>query len=111
MSTHLFTLAIAVALVLAQAVPAMAQETQGKRVLQGGNTLTVAPRVVAPKGNPGGVVAPVTTALPLTSGECRGLGGTVETVNAVCNASGQSACKTVDHHGVVRVMCIDEKKN
>lgn len=51
-----------------------------------------------------------TTVAPLTSGECVGLGGKIEDT-ANCSAAGQKACKTVDHHGVVRVACIDEVKN
>lgn len=51
------------------------------------------------------------TVAPLTAGECEGLGGKVETANQLCNAKGQSACKTVDKNGVVRVACIDGVKN
>lgn len=46
-------------------------------------------------------------AAPLTSQECKGLGGT-ENFSFKCAASLQKACTTVDEHGVVRVACIDE---
>jgi hypothetical protein len=43
----------------------------------------------------------------LTSGECTALGGKIDD-NANCTGKG---CYTVDQHGVMRVACIDEKKN
>lgn len=74
------------------------------------------PGVTAPKGN---VVAPLksapktnttkapigTTLAPLTSGECKGLGGTVKT-NFTCKSG--SGCYTVDPHGVIRMACINK---
>lgn len=48
-----------------------------------------------------------TTVAPLTSQECKGLGGSVLHTNQ-CSAKGQQACATVDKHGVVRVACINK---
>lgn len=48
-----------------------------------------------------------TTVAPLTSQECKGLGGSVISTNS-CLAKGHEACSTVDKHGVIRVACIDK---
>ena len=47
---------------------------------------------------------------PLTSQECKGLGGTEISTNK-CGALDQKTCATVDKHGVIRVACIDEVAN
>lgn len=54
-------------------------------------------------------MAPATVAVPLTSAECRGLGGTVHTT-IKCGQRNQKACSTVDYDGVIRTACIDEVK-
>lgn len=81
----------------------MAAEQKALQTLKSTKSLNAAPPVV--------VAPPRPSSVPLTSGECTGLGGHVEERNQTCNAKGQKACKTVDHHGVVRVACIDEVKN
>ncbi len=45
---------------------------------------------------------------PLTEGECRGLGGTVNTTNA-CDTG--LVCETADKNGTMHRMCIDKNKN
>lgn len=80
---------------------ATAAETKALNANRGAKNLTVAPPIKT---------APTVKGIPLTSGECTGLGGKIEST-AVCQAQGQKACKTVDHDGVVRVACIDEVKN
>ena len=47
--------------------------------------------------------------LPLTEGECRGLGGNVVTANGC--GSPAKACETADKNGVLHRACIDDKKN
>jgi hypothetical protein len=56
---------------------------------------------------PGGTTAAPTRskAIPLTEGECTGLGGTVETALQVVCATGKK-CKTVDSNGVIHGACI-----
>jgi hypothetical protein len=59
---------------------------------------------------PGTASQPTTTiTTPLTSQECKGLGGQVSWT-AGCSNKGQGACITVDKHGVVRTACINETK-
>ena len=79
-----------------------AAETKALNANRAAKSLTVAPPIRT---------APTVGGVPLTSGECTGLGGKIEEANRVCNAAGQKACKTVDRDGVVRVACIDEVKN
>lgn len=46
--------------------------------------------------------------VPLTEGECRGLGGSVVTANGC--GSPPLACETADKNGVLRRACIDNVK-
>ena len=48
--------------------------------------------------------------LPLTAGECRGLGGNVITVDPVKSCTSGEACETADKNGVLRRACIDNVK-
>lgn len=54
----------------------------------------------------GGTVAGTSA---LTSQECKGMGGTVNSPAADMNCkAGEDACYTTDKHGVIRAACIDE---
>jgi hypothetical protein len=68
----------------------------------------------APGVRPGGGVMttqkmPPSAHRDLTSGECTGMGGKVDD-NINCTWTGKG-CFTVDKNGVIRMLCIDEKKN
>ena len=76
------------------------------RPTQGG---VMAPPVTAGKPTgPSRPVPPVREALPLTTQECKGLGGVVVDVKAADCGSGQS-CHRTDQDGVIHHNCIDAK--
>lgn len=55
--------------------------------------------------------APKTSILaPLTAGECTGLGGKVHTNAGVDKCASGQHCTTIDGDGVIKAMCISEKK-
>lgn len=94
------------------AAPAMAQSASqptGKAI--SGVTTTPKQMMQAPGKRPLRIEpqTKVTTAMPLTKGECEGLGGTVA-VNLACSKKGQEGCYTVDSDGVIRVACINKIK-
>ena len=93
------------------AVPSHAQ--QGQRLdRQPSQTLQkVVPRVTVPRTTaPATTTAPSSGVVELTIGECTGLGGFIAETTE-CSKQGMSACKTVDVHGTVRVLCIDGRVN
>lgn len=104
MLRHLIQLAISAAIIVgASADFSIAVEKKAMQGRRATGAMIVAPPTTV-------TVVPPKTAAPLTKGECEGLGGKVED-NDLCGKNGQQACKTVDHHGVVRVACIDGVKN
>lgn len=70
-------------------------------------TINPSPRPTSPAGRREARVAENAVVAPLTSQECKGLGGVVTATNK-CRAKGQETCSTADKHGVVRVACIDK---
>ena len=86
-------------------IPAIA-ETAGKAVTHTTNTTS---KMQSPGTQPRPPHLPTrVTAVPLTKGECEGLGGKVD-FNASCAAKGQSGCYTVDSNGVIHMACINRK--
>lgn len=93
------------------AVPSHAQQGQSLERQPSQLLQKAVPRATIPRaGAPAVTAAPPSGVVELTIGECAGLGGTVADTSE-CSKQGMSACKTVDVHGVVRVMCIDGRKN
>jgi hypothetical protein len=78
-----------------------------ERAKSSARQITPSPRAPGPAGRGQLSAAGDTVIAPLTSQECKGLGGKVISTNK-CSAKGHQTCSTVDRHGVVRVACIDE---
>jgi hypothetical protein len=66
-----------------------------------------APSKMAPKPSNNTAPRPIANA-PLSAGECKGLGGKVESGGLAClgTGGGGQQCVTVDEHGVVRRKCL-----
>jgi hypothetical protein len=70
--------------------------------------IVTASAVVKKAGPPAPAAAKTNRMMPLTEGECRGLGGDVVTTHG-CDTG--LACQTADKDGVLRRACIDNRKN
>ena len=97
-------LGLAMAFVVPATVPSFAAERK--------STVSKKTKTAKRTAGTGGAVTGVNVGqagvMELTSQECKGLGGVVNSSTPDMSCTGGEACFTTDKHGVVRAKCIDE---